>query len=133
MIETMLRGLFNEHTRLRKKEKPLARVIACFFERFFRVHPFRDGNGRVARLYADRVALEHGFTFRIQYTRKQRRRYISALEIAHRKATAADGSYDDPTSSSPGVFRQPLYRLEKWVESVLEEIEYVDVEPPGFG
>lgn len=34
--------------------------IACFFERFLYVHPFKDGNGRLARLLVSRSLKLHG-------------------------------------------------------------------------
>lgn len=84
--------------------------IARFFEHFFRVHPFMDGNGRVARMMVQRALLNDGLHARWDDSAKARRRYVSSLEYAHRKRSRGDHA---------------LRFLEAWVERQL-----VTVDPP---
>jgi Fic family protein len=48
---------------------------------FTQIHPFQDGNGRVARALASIVFIKHGY-FPLVVTRDDRERYIAALEEA---------------------------------------------------
>jgi fido (protein-threonine AMPylation protein) len=48
---------------------------------FTQIHPFQDGNGRVARALASLVFIKHGF-FPLVVNRDDRTRYIDALEAA---------------------------------------------------
>lgn len=54
---------------------------AWLHHRFAQVHPFQDGNGRVARAMASLVFIRAGW-FPLVVTRDERVRYISALEVA---------------------------------------------------
>ena len=58
---------------------------AWLHHRFTQIHPFQDGNGRVARTLASLVFLRAGwFPLVIRDTRFERERYIDALETADR-------------------------------------------------
>lgn len=84
--------------------------VARFFEHFFRVHPFMDGNGRVARMMVQRALLNDGLHARWDDSAKARRRYVSSLEYAHRRRGYGD---------------RALRFLVDWVERQL-----VAVDPP---
>jgi prophage maintenance system killer protein/uncharacterized Zn finger protein (UPF0148 family) len=56
---------------------------AWLHHRFTQIHPFQDGNGRVARLLASLVFIKAGW-FPLILTRDDRSNYISALEEADR-------------------------------------------------
>ncbi len=56
---------------------------AWLHHRFTQIHPFQDGNGRVARLLASLVFIKAGW-FPLILTRADRANYISALEKADR-------------------------------------------------
>ncbi|MBU2638649.1 MAG: Fic family protein [Nanoarchaeota archaeon] len=47
-----------------------------------RIHPFVDGNGRVARLLCNLVLMRHGYPF-IIIRNKDRKKYFACLEKAH--------------------------------------------------
>jgi fido (protein-threonine AMPylation protein) len=48
---------------------------------FVQIHPFQDGNGRIARLLASFILIKEGL-FPLSIDRKKRTDYINALEIA---------------------------------------------------
>ena len=56
-------------------------LAASFHYRFVRIHPFDDGNGRMARLLMNTILIRHGYTVAI-VRREDRDRYIRELERA---------------------------------------------------
>ena len=54
-------------------------IAATFHYRFVRIHPFDDGNGRMARLLMNMILMKHGYTVAI-VTRDRRNQYIEELE-----------------------------------------------------
>ena len=84
---------------------------AWLHHRFTQIHPFQDGNGRVARALATLVMIRAGW-FPLVVTDAGRADYIEALEIADGGAwpttwlhSAASGEAQDPVepvSDSPG-------------------------------
>ncbi|MDE2719400.1 Fic family protein [Candidatus Palauibacter polyketidifaciens] len=61
-------------------EHPIV-VAATFHYRFVRIHPFDDGNGRLARLLMNMILIRHGYTVAIIET-TNRDRYIQEIEHA---------------------------------------------------
>jgi Fic family protein len=53
-------------------------LAALFHYRYIRIHPFEDGNGRIARLIVNYVLLRHGYPMIIIPT-ADRRNYLDAL------------------------------------------------------
>lgn len=93
----------------------VARLCARFLEHFFRIHPFHDGNGRVARLLIRLIARK---TKRFAYSlvpRHHERRddYVKALEHAHRVIDEREGGSMDS--------RDPYGLLTTWLLGYLEE------------
>lgn len=58
-------------------------IAATFHYRFVRIHPFDDGNGRMARLLMNLILLKHGYTVAI-VAREKRDPYLEELERADR-------------------------------------------------
>ena len=56
-------------------------VAAWLHHRFTQIHPYQDGNGRVARVLANLVLVKHEL-FPVVITRDQRPQYIESLEEA---------------------------------------------------
>ena len=54
-------------------------VAATFHYRFVRIHPFDDGNGRMARLLMNMILIRHGYTLAI-IENENRNRYIKEIE-----------------------------------------------------
>ena len=63
-------------------EHPVITAAAVHY-RFVRIHPFDDGNGRMARLLMNLLLIRHGYTVAIVQS-GQRARYLQELERADR-------------------------------------------------
>ena len=64
----------------REVEHPVI-IAATFHYRFVRIHPFDDGNGRMARLLMNMLLIKHGYTVAL-IRRENRDEYFSELEQA---------------------------------------------------
>ena len=65
-------------TKEQEAEHPVI-IAATFHYRFVRIHPFDDGNGRLARLLMNMILMKHGYTVAI--VRKENRgEYLRNLE-----------------------------------------------------
>ena len=64
-------------------------IAATFHYRFVRIHPFDDGNGRMARLLMNLILIRHGYTVAI-VQQKDRSRYIEELESVDRSEELAN-------------------------------------------
>ena len=56
-------------------------IAAAFHYRFVRIHPFDDGNGRMARLLMNLILIKHGYTVAIVQS-DDRSNYLNGLEQA---------------------------------------------------
>ena len=61
-------------------EHPIV-IAATFHYRFSRIHPFDDGNGRMARLLMNMILIKHGYTVAVVPV-EERDQYIGMLEQA---------------------------------------------------
>lgn len=68
-------------------EHPIV-IAATFHYRFVRIHPFDDGNGRMARLLMNMILIKHGYTVAI-IPIQERNRYIESLEQADKSEDLA--------------------------------------------
>jgi fido (protein-threonine AMPylation protein) len=121
-IECELRDLAEKCQPTKTEDKALfTRWGARFLERFFAIHPFVDGNGRVARLLLD-VALRETGRWRFDQTRpnsRQRSRYRQALEWAHLQEPRNGCDGRQPSAD-------PYGRLASWLDR-----HFIDV-PEGW-
>ena len=56
-------------------------LAALFHYRYIRIHPFEDGNGRIARLIVNFILAQHGYPMVVVRSRKKRE-YLEALHQA---------------------------------------------------
>jgi Fic family protein len=63
----------------KKREFNPIETAALFHYRYIRIHPFEDGNGRIARLFVNYILLRHGFPMIVIPT-SDRNNYLEALE-----------------------------------------------------
>lgn len=57
-------------------------LAARFHHRFVCIHPFTEGNGRVARLLLNAILLKEGYPFIINIKNRDRGKYLEALQEA---------------------------------------------------
>jgi Fic family protein len=80
-VESEMDRLLAMHAEHLSNEVPVEVEAAWLHHRFTQIHPYQDGNGRVARAIGSLVFLKVGW-FPIVVTRDDRVRYIEALEVA---------------------------------------------------
>ena len=80
-IESEMERLVAMHSRHELIGVPVEVQAAWLHHRFTQIHPYQDGNGRVARALGSLLFLKAGW-FPIVVTREDRVRYIDALEVA---------------------------------------------------
>ena len=66
----------------REDEHPII-IAATFHYRFVRIHPFDDGNGRMARLLMNMILIRHGYTIAMIH-QNSREEYLRELENVDR-------------------------------------------------
>jgi cell filamentation protein len=94
-MERFEAGLLREHTPCRPAELPeVARRLAEVHAELLFIHPFREGNGRLARWLADLMALQAGYAaprygFRGRGSRGDRARYLEAVKQGYVQGYAA--------------------------------------------
>ncbi|MCY3683927.1 MAG: Fic family protein [Gemmatimonadetes bacterium] len=64
-------------------------IAATFHYRFIRIHPFDDGNGRMARLLMNMILIKHGYTVAVVPV-EERGQYIGMLEQADKTEDLAE-------------------------------------------
>jgi len=92
---------------------------AWLHHRFTQIHPFQDGNGRIARALASLVLIQGGW-FPLVVSRDDRTRYIDALEKADR------GELKDLVNLVDVVERRSFVRALSIADDVRRETERVD-------
>jgi len=80
-VDSEMEKLLSLHAEHDKKGAPVEIEAAWLHHRFTQIHPYQDGNGRVARALASLLFIKAGW-FPIVVTRDSRGPYIDALEAA---------------------------------------------------
>ena len=80
-VSSEMDRLIELHNEYEDKGVPAEIRSAWLHHRFTQIHPFQDGNGRVARALSTLVFIKSGW-FPLTITRDDREQYIGALEIA---------------------------------------------------
>ncbi len=87
-VQPMMSDLIDWHrAKEAEGEHPIV-VAATFHHRFVHIHPFDDGNGRMARLLMNLILMKHGYTVAM-VQRDGRDRYISEIEQAQATGSLA--------------------------------------------
>lgn len=91
---------FNEEERLGILSP--VELAALFHYRYIRIHPFEDGNGRIARLMVNYILARHGYPMIVVRSRKKSE-YLEALHAADLEvgATPSDGAHADIKAIAP--------------------------------
>lgn len=80
-VDSEMERLLTLHEEHEKKGVPVEIEAAWLHHRFTQIHPYQDGNGRVARALASLLFIKVGW-FSLVVTRDDRAEYIDALETA---------------------------------------------------
>lgn len=80
-VDSEMERLLRWHEEHLKKGVPVEIEAAWLHHRFTQIHPYEDGNGRVARALASLMFIKAGW-FPVVVTRDDRARYIGELEAA---------------------------------------------------
>ena len=109
-------------TKEREREHPII-IAATFHYRFVRIHPFDDGNGRMARLLMNMVLIKHGYTVSV-IRQENRDDYITHLEQADKT--------EDLTEFINYIANSCEYSLDLHLRAArgesIEEVEDIDKE-----
>jgi Fic family protein len=80
-VENEVDNLISIFYESEKKETNPVIIAAWFHHAFTQIHPFQDGNGRMARLFASLILIKHGL-FPFTVSRTEKKKYIESLESA---------------------------------------------------
>lgn len=97
-------------------------LAALFHYRYIRIHPFEDGNGRMARLMANYILLRHGWPMIVVRSRR-RQEYIDALRQSD--LTAGQSPSDGAHASLTGIRHFLLYFKRLVQTEIQSDIDFV--------
>lgn len=80
-VETEIEKLLEIYEMLEEKNVHTVIKAAWFHHAFVQIHPFQDGNGRIARLLASLILIKGGL-FPFTVNRNDKKKYIESLEKA---------------------------------------------------
>ena len=80
-VDPEMERLLAMHAAHQRRSVPIEVEAAWLHHRFTQIHPYQDGNGRIARALASLIFIKAGW-FPVVVTRDDRPRYIDALEVA---------------------------------------------------
>ena len=80
-VEEEIERLINIYTKLEEEKANPVIIASWVHHAFTQIHPFQDGNGRMARLLASLILIKHGL-FPLTVKRNDKVNYIDALEEA---------------------------------------------------
>ncbi len=97
-------------------------LATLFHYRYIRIHPFEDGNGRMARLMVNYILARHGYPMIVVRSRKKQE-YLGALHRSDLKVgpTPADGAHAELGQIKP--FQEYFYSV--IAEEIMSDVRFV--------
>lgn len=97
-------------------------LASVFHYRYIRIHPFEDGNGRIARLMVNYILLRHGYPM-IVVRSKAKDSYLRALNKCDKGIGSIpfDGAHADPSQIKP--FTEYIERL--MADEITNNIKFI--------
>ena len=95
-------------------------LAALFHYRYIRIHPFEDGNGRIARLLVNYILARHGYPMIVVRSRKK----SEYLEALHRSDLIVGPS---PSDGAHADLKEARHFI-NWFKKIVEEEVRSDVE-----
>lgn len=115
---SLMADLVDWYNEAEKEERMTPVELAALFHyRFIRIHPFEDGNGRIARLMVNYIFARHGWPMVVVRNRKKNE-YIDALH----ETDVAIGS--SPSEGAHASLLQIKSFLKFFKKLVTEELQY---------
>ena len=114
-------------------------LAALFHYRYIRIHPFEDGNGRIARLMVNYILSRHGLPMIVVRSRKKRD-YLEALHQADLNVgkVPSDGAHANINDITPfahyfqGIVANEIYHDYLFVTHKSENVWWYDGEMVEF-
>jgi Fic family protein len=98
---SLMKDLISWYNKEEKKKKiPVAELAALFHYRYIRIHPFEDGNGRIARLLVNYILQRHEYPMIVIQT-KDRDKYLTIL--SHCDANTGVVPFDGANATSEQI------------------------------
>lgn len=118
---------YNEEER--KGELSPVELAALFHYRYIRIHPFEDGNGRIARLMVNYILSRHGWPMIVVRSRKKQE-YLEAL---HQSDMIVGNVPSDGSNASLADIRHFLKYFKSLVQTeIMSDIDFVMSEGEEF-
>ena len=100
-------------------------LAALFHYRYIRIHPFEDGNGRIARLIVNFILLRHNYPMIVVLSRKKKA-YLNALGLADVNVGVipSDGSHASIEQVRPFV----KYMTDLMISEINQNIAFLNAD-----
>lgn len=101
-------------------------LAALFHYRYIRIHPFEDGNGRIARLMVNFILLRHNIPMVVVLSRKKQS-YLRALASADSQTgpIPSDGAHASLDKITPFV----KYMTNLVINNIAQDISFINSDP----